>query len=132
MCLMIFNSNSEASNVRIDYGTSEIYSREDMDAAILIIKEFFSKWKGCELHSIRYTDDDYCNSPKNIKWMNTLASGRSYEKNFDQCIAFFSDFHSPKTDDHKITFNINEEYINWTWYFSRSDKGEWQLMTFGY
>ena len=41
-----------ASKVTIDYGHSEIYSQEDMDAAIQLIKEDFSKWAGCELHKI--------------------------------------------------------------------------------
>ena len=122
----------DTSKVRIVYGVSEIYSREDMDSAIVIIKEIFSKWDGCELHSIRYTDDDYCNTKKNIDWMNELAAGHGYEPNFTQCIAFFSNFHSPKSDDNSTTFETDSDYEDWSWYLARTDDGEWKLITFGY
>ena len=49
------------SQVTIDYGTSTIYTKEDMDEAIRLIRQEFDTWKGCELHSIRYTTDDNCN-----------------------------------------------------------------------
>ena len=51
-----------ASEVTIDYGHSAIYSQEDMDSAIRLIKEEFSKWDGCELHGIAYSSDDECNA----------------------------------------------------------------------
>ena len=134
--LTLYNNLTEAagdvSKVKIIYGVSEIYSREDMDSAITLIKEMFSKWDGCELHTIRYTDDDYCNTEENIAWLNELAEGRDYEPNFTQCIAFFSSFHSPKSKDHNTTFNTDSEYEDWSWYLARSDGGEWKLVTFGY
>ena len=120
------------SKVKIVYGVSEIYSREDMDAAITIIKDMFSKWDGCELHSIRYTDDDYCNNKKNIAWMNELAEGQGYKPNFTQCIAFFSNFHSPRYEGQETTFNTDSEYEDWSWYLARKDGGAWRLIIFGY
>ena len=127
------NAEGDVSKVKIFYGKSEIYSFEDMNSAVKIIKETFRKWDGCELHSIRYTDDDYSNSPENIKWMNELAKSRGYKPNFTQCITFFSSFHSP-TDpkDNKTSFNTNEEYSNWSWYLARTEGGDWKLITFGY
>ena len=44
----------------IDYGSSEIYSREDMNDAIALIKDKFYSWEGCKLYSIYYTDDSFC------------------------------------------------------------------------
>ena len=136
LAILLMINHSEASGdvskVKIVYGYSEIFTHEDMDFAINIIKEHFSKWDGCELHSIRYTDDDYCNTEANINWMNELAESRGYEDNFTQCIAFFSNFHSPKDTSTKTSLNINSEYTDWTWYLARVDGGEWKLMTFGY
>ena len=126
------NASGDVSKVRIVYGYSDVFTQNDMDSAIAIIKEKFSKWDGCELHSIRYTDDDYCNTEKNIKWMNELAKGQGYEQNFTQCIAFFSNFHSPKNASTKTTLNIDSEYTDWTWYLARTNGDEWKLMTFGY
>ena len=46
------------SDAKINYGSSSIYSEEDMNAAIELIKEEFSTWEGCELHDIFYSSDD--------------------------------------------------------------------------
>ena len=131
-CCNLTEAAGDISKVRIVYGVSEIYSREDMDSAIAIIKEMFIRWDGCELHSIRYTDDDYCNTKKNIDWMNELAESRGYMPNFTQCIAFFSNFHSPKTDYNSTTFETDSEYEDWSWYLARTNGSEWKLITFGY
>ena len=125
-------ANGDVSKAKIVYGYSEIFTHEDMNAAISIIKEQFIKWDGCELHSIRYTDDDYCNTEANIEWMNELAKSRGYETKFTQCIAFFSNFHSPKDVNAKTSLNIDSEYTDWSWYLARADSGDWKLMTFGY
>ena len=109
----------------ISYGSSEIYSQAEMDAAIKIIKKQFGKWKGCELKNIRYAGDD-ANNAKNLKWLNDLRS----EENFTQCIEFFSDFYVSKKTD--TTFNPDSEYKNWQWWLARTDGGKWQLVTFGY
>ena len=108
------SASGDVSKVRIVYGYSEIFTHEDMDTAIDIIKENFRKWDGCKLHSIRYTDDDYCNTKKNIEWMNELAEARGYETHFIQCIAFFSNFHSPKDVQANTAFNIDSEYTDWS------------------
>ena len=40
---------ASVDDAEIDYGKSELYSKEDMDAAIEIIKAEFSTWKGRNL-----------------------------------------------------------------------------------
>lgn len=83
------------SDAKINYGSSSIYSEEDMNAAIELIKEEFSTWEGCELHDIFYSSDDEVNE-ENIAWMNELAKGQNLSPDFTQCIMFKSNFHSPK------------------------------------
>ena len=109
----------------INYGSSEIYSIEDMDAAIALIRKEFNSWEGCELHTIEYVGDE-CNSDENIDWMNTLEEGQS----FTQCIEFTSSFHSPVEGGG--AWEADEEYENWGWYLARSDGGDWHLLTWGY
>ena len=58
----------EKSEVKIDYGSSELYSKKDMDAAIKVIKDEFGNWKGFELQRIYYSSDDECNE-ENIDWI---------------------------------------------------------------
>ena len=109
----------------INYGESEIYTQTEMNAAIKIIKKQFGKWKGCKLKNIRYAGDE-CNNIENLNWLNDLRP----EKNFTQCIEFFSDFYVSKKTN--TTFNPDSEYRNYQWWLARTDDGDWQLVTFGY
>ncbi len=120
---------ADMSNVKIDYGTSSIYSEEDMDAAIEVIKKKFSSLEGCELHSLSYRSDEECNRVGNIAWMNDLGEANGNREIFTQCIAFDSSFCSPKEGGGG--WEPNEEYT-WSWWLARSEGGEWKLMTWGY
>ena len=115
--------------VTINYGTSDLYSQEEMDAAIDVIQGEFANWKGCVMHSIRYTSDD-CNSKENIEWVNSLEEG----KNYTQCIQFQTDFHSPvKEEDLKETaWEADQEYKDYSWTLARTDGGDWELVNYGY
>lgn len=123
----------DISNVTLDYGSSGIYTKEDMDAAIARIEKEFSTWKGCTLNSISYTSDD-CNNEENLKWMNELKKARTPDSDneFTQCIEFQSTFHSPKDQADAGAFDPDEEYSGWSWWLARTDGGEWHLMTWGY
>ncbi len=116
---------AEKQELQIDYGTSLLYTEEEMDEAIALIREEFDTWEGCELHSIRYAGDD-CNSSENIEWLNELGDGVE----FTQCIEFVSSFHSPKMGGG--AWNPDEEYTGWQWFLGRTDGGDWQLLTWGY
>ena len=123
------SSKGNPSVVKMDYGTSSVYSKKDMDAAIKIIMKEFEAFEGCELHSLSYASDEECNTAENIAWMNQCKAKDDPEA-FTQCIAFDSSFHSPKTDSG--AWNPDEEYTDWYWWLARSDGGEWKLMTYGY
>lgn len=121
-----------SAQVQIDYGESKIYSQEDMDEAIALIQEQFAKWKECEMHNLRYAGDE-CNSEENIKWMNELIEARGYKDKCVYCIEFFSDFYVSKdARKYNSTFNPDYEYKDWQWWLARTDKGEWELLTWGY
>ncbi|MCI2055584.1 MAG: hypothetical protein LKJ86_00400 [Oscillibacter sp.] len=128
VCGLVGCGEKTASEVKIDYGNSTLYSEEDMDEAIDQIKAEFNTWDGCELHSISYGSDDDSNS-ENIAWMNDLKDGESSEP-FTQCILFKSDFHSPKKGGG--AWEADEEYTDWQWWLARCDGGTWELMTWGY
>ena len=107
-----------ASEVTIDYGHSELYSQEEMDAAIQLI-----------LHKIAYSSDEECNAD-NISWMNQLEEANDTKETFTQCIMFTSEFHSPKKGGG--AWNPDQEYTGWQWWLARADGGQWKLMTWGY
>ena len=116
------------SNVKIDYGTSSVYSKKEMDAAIDVIKKQFRSFAGCELLSLSYMSDEECNGADNVEWMNELRTENQKEA-FTQCIAFHSSFRSPK--DGGGAWEANQEYT-WSWWLARSEGGQWKLMTWGY
>ena len=120
--------NGDTSKVEIDYGASSVYSKEEIDSAIEIIKKQFASFEGCELHSLSYMSDEECNNADNIEWMNDLRTEDNKEA-FTQCIAFESSFRSPKKGGG--AWEANEEYT-WSWWLARSEGGEWNLMTWGY
>lgn len=121
--------SSATKNVKIDYGTSAIYTEEDMNDAIDKIKETFKSMEGCELRSLSYSSDDVCTDEENIVWMNDLERANDNEQVFTQCIMFDSSFRSPKKGGG--AWEPNEEYT-WSWWLARSEGGEWKLMTWGY
>lgn len=123
--------NDTLRDIEISYGTSSIYSRQDMDEAIEVIRSEFSTWEGCELHGIAYSSDEFCNA-SNIAWMNELeeADDAVKREDFTQCIMFTSSFHTPKYNAG--AWNPDEEYAGWQWWLARSDGGQWKLMTSGY
>ena len=70
---------------------------------------------------------------ENVAYMNKLADGYGFDKNFTACMVFYSDFRSPSDPhDGKITaWNYDSVYKDYTWYFGLYN-GEWILMTNGY
>ena len=78
--------NGDTSKVEIDYGASSVYSKEEIDSAIEIIKKQFASFEGCELHSLSYMPDEECNNAdKDACFANgfTKIAGkniRKYEK----------------------------------------------------
>lgn len=123
ICLCALVGCTAKPEVKIDYGASALYSKEEMDAAIEIIKSEFSTWDGCELHRIYYVSDDACN-PETVAWMNELKAPDDTTAPFTQCILFQSDFHSPKNGGG--AWNADQEYTAWQWWLARTDGGRWQ------
>lgn len=107
----------------IDYGTSDIYSCQDMDEAIDLINEEFYSWDGCKLYSINYAGDNFCQ--RELEYCNTLAKeGVTY----DECIVFRMQFRSPIFGGG--AWNANFRY-DWSWYLARTEDGTWELLTWG-
>ncbi len=109
----------------VDYGSSMLYSRPEMEAAVELILEEFGQWEGCEMHSIRYAGDS-CRSEENLQWLNSLKDGGNYV----DCIEFLSDFHSPVEGGG--AWNPDFEYTDYQWWLARPEGGAWELLTWGY
>ena len=117
-------AGAKAPEVKIDYGTSALYTKEELDEAIVQIKCRFAAF-GCELHSLTYAGDG-ANNADNLKWMNEFDDDNEYT----QVCEFLSDFHAP--ENIELGWESDMEYTNWQWWLARTDDGGWQLMTWGY
>ena len=114
-----------SSDTEIDYGTSEIYTKPEMDEAISLVRQQFAVWPQCEIYNIRYASDD-CNSEENVKWMNELVEG----KEFTECIEFLTDFRTPAENSGSL--EPDTEYKDYQWWLARPEGGSWELVSFGY
>lgn len=113
----------------VDYGSSDLYTREELDSAVAAIRAEFDTWDGCELQTLRYAGDESA-SQEDLDWMNEL---RKEGDAFTQCIAFLSDFRtSGEAASSAIGLEADQEYQDWQWWLARSEGGDWQLMTWGY
>ncbi len=117
-------NGGDVNNVSIDYGKSEIYSQQDMDSAIEVIKKEFATWDGCDLNEISYLGDDIAKD--SIDYCNQLKQDAA----FDECIVFESSFHSPKNGGD--AWEPDEENTGFSWYLARKENGAWTLLTWGY
>ena len=120
--------DAASDGVAVDYGVSNLYTKEDMDVVIALIKDRFAEMTGCELHSLTYYGDE-CNSKENVEWLNELE----YGKGVGQAMAFKSDYRSPSAEEAEGTaWEPDTEYTDWEWWFGRNESGEWVYVTSGY
>ena len=113
-------------DVSIDYGTSDIYTEEELKDAVIQIKCKFAFWGDVDLKSIKYAGDEAV-TDKNLAWMNELAP----DANYIQVAEFLMDFHTPE-DVGEQTFNADFDYTDYQWWLARTDGGGWEIVTFGY
>lgn len=117
------NRAGKVDEAVVEYGQSKLYSKEDMDEAVDILKEEFKEFNGCQLHEIFYISDE-CSEDKLIE-LN--EQGNSYA----QCMVFGTSFHSPKFSV-KDGWDKDVEYTDWQWIFVKDVSGTWQLVSYGH
>ena len=125
-----------APEVAIDLGSSSLYTQEELNTAVLLVKDKFATFTGCELHSIRYAGDD-ANNEENLEWLNSLREARSnippedVGKQYVQVAEFLSDFHSP-VEEGPYAWELDMEYRDYQWWLARLKDGEWEIVSWGY
>jgi len=112
--------------VSIDYGTSDIYTEDELKDAVIQIKCKFAFWGDVDLKRIKYAGDESV-TDENLKWMNEINP----DANYTQVAEFLMDFHTPD-DVGEMTFNADSDYTDYQWWLARTDDGGWEVVTFGY
>ena len=101
---------------------SEVYSKEDIDAAVDTIKhEFKSSWNGCTLREIYYAGDDSIESHQD--WAD--------RNDADEVIVLLSSFDVDSSGGDG-SLNPDSTYSDWKWILVRSDGGKWKHVDHGY
>ena len=117
----------EANAYEIDYGTSDIYTQEDMEAAVAaIMNAFENEWEvKCEMHKLAYAGDERSQQElPNVQ----LRSDAPYA----QALVMLSDFHTPANPEEAMAFEPDYEYTDYNWILGRTEGGEWAVIDWGY
>ena len=126
LCILLVFSLSacggDISRVNTHNVNSEIYSQEDINAAIdTIKKEFMMNWGGCTLTEIYYAGDD--SSKDHQDWAD--------RNNADEVIVLLSSFDVDSSGGDG-SLNPNSTYSDWSWILVRTNGGKWQHVDHGY
>ena len=88
---MFENTGVLAKIVKVDLGTSELYSESDLNDAAEAIKKQFLEFEGCTLHSLTYAGDERSNKEAEYHISHDII--------YDEYAVFDSSFHSPKNQE---------------------------------
>ena len=134
---------ADTAHVRIDYGVSDHFTHEQMDAAIAVILSHFtamhepraglnwSEWAGFVLHEIHYISDE--ESLRSFdEYGNRYAYRDSQGRPYVDGIYFQSSFHTPMTDDGWTGFENGTNYGSYGWVLLLTEDGDWEYATSGY
>ena len=108
---------------KVTYGTSSLYTEDELQNAVDLIKDHFKEMRGCVLHSLTYSGDE--RSEKELASRNAMDT----EEKLTAVIVFDSSFRSPK--EARDAWNVDEEYT-WNWYVGQTEDGSWKLVGYGY
>jgi putative hemolysin len=117
----------EANAYEIDYGTSDIYTQEDMEAAVAaIMNAFENEWEvKCEMHKLAYAGDE--RSQQELPNVQLRS-----EAPYAQALVMLSDFHTPANPEEAMAFEPDYEYTDYNWILGRTEGGEWTVIDWGY
>ncbi|MDE6469400.1 MAG: hypothetical protein K2L19_00060 [Eubacterium sp.] len=116
---------SNIANTKVDLGTSEIYSEQDLQAAADVILKEIGSWSSVkEVYTISYCEDERASAE--LGYCQMLK-----DENYVQCVVFESSFISAGSSQSG-GFNPNSLYEDWQWFLARTADGEWELLTWGY
>ena len=109
--------SGDASNVRVLERQSSLYSQEEIESAIEVIKrDFENDWNGCTLNTIYYAGDEVCADETRDRGVKTIV--------------LMSDFTTGNYDFGSL--NTNYTYTNWSWILIENEHGCWEHIDHGY
>lgn len=123
----------DVSRVQVIDVPSQLYTQEDIRAAIEVIKSDFAKdWDHCSLLSIQYAGDELMTERYDGGRNEFEIWTELYDA--DEAIILISDFYvSPAAKyDPVNTFEVDTTYEYWKWILVRDKGGTWRHVDHGY
>ena len=124
MTLEVWLGAAADTDPAVDYGTSALYTREELEAAVVQIKCRFAAFSGCRLISLRYAGD-----PGEAGEAPKLTSAPGGKEEPVQTVTFLSRFRSPVHPDAGSPREPGREYTDCEWRLSRTAGGGWRLLS---
>lgn len=119
----------DVSNLVVKETPSELYTQDEINDAIAVIKLDFSRsWSGCKLKEIAYAGDDA--TKREAEYYLKNDSPKTWGE-FDQIIILVSSFDVDDTGGDG-SLNPNDTYTSWKWILVRSSGGNWRHVDHGY
>ena len=107
-------------------GSSEIYSQEDLQAAVdTIMNVVNNEWQvKVEVNEIFYAGDDTAKS--------NLEYCQSFKSEITECAVFSTNFYIPAQDAQMAgAFEPDSNIEGWSWTLGKNAAGEWEVLTNG-
>lgn len=126
LVILIFSTQAQAADFKVDYGDSKLFTQREMDNCIVMIEEHLNNLK-CTLKSVRYAGDEI--SKKELE-----RNGIDYSKNYESFIVFYADFQAPKDpqDGQPTAWKYDKLYKDYNFIFGFDENDGWQLVNYGY
>ena len=122
LLLTVCSCGGNTTNAAIISVDSDIYTDEDIDAAIETAMNYFKReFSGCTLKEIRYIGDGAKGS----------YDGWAKQYHADSAIILLSTFEVGPSGGNG-SLNPNSTYENWQWILVREANGGWKHATHGY
>ena len=113
---------SEDEEYDVDLGTSELFSKDSLEAAVLNIMNEFYQWDiKVDVKSLAYLWDE--------KAISELDYCKSLDESIDECVVFTSNFH---TSEDSGVLEPNTDINDYTWYLGRQTNWDWIILTRGF
>ena len=122
LVLLTAGCRGNVSDVKVLEYKSDIYSEEEIEEAIEVVKKYFRlEFSGCTLTEITYAGDDKILSYEDWATRNDA----------DEVIVLISSFDVDASGGDG-SLNPNSTYSNWSWILARRNGEKWQHVDHGY
>lgn len=124
MCLIIIPLPTSVKNAEVNYQTSQIYTKEDMDEAIAVVKDEFKGeeyFEGCRMDKIVYDGDEIS--------LRELESFKERNLDYDECIVFKTYSTRSKVAYFQDSWAPEEDMF--IFMLGRKDGGSWKVVSSG-